>query len=360
MKAVLVLNDGTVMEGEGFGAEGEGFGEVVFSTSMTGYQEALTDPSYRGQILTLTYPLVGNYGFNRQSYESGGVKVEGFAVREACSMPSHRASERDIDEFLRDEGIPGISGIDTRALTLKLRRYGVVPGAVKVSTEAIEPETLLERSRAQKPYEERDLVREVTAEEVLNYGHGERVAVIDCGMKLNIRRNLLRRGFSVSVVPAFSSAREILELEPKGIVISPGPGNPTQAPYLIETSRKLMEEGIPIYGVCLGHQLLALAEGAETFKLKFGHRGANQPVRDLDTGRVYITSQNHGFGVSSESLEGTDFQLTSINLNDGTCEGLSHKSLPIITTQFHPEASPGPRDTEWYFDEFVKMVHSHA
>jgi len=361
MKALLVLNDGTVIEGTGFGAEAEVYGEVVFSTSMTGYQEALTDPSYKGQILTLTYPLVGNYGINTEDYESDRIKVEGFVVRENCPIPSHRDSFETLDEFLREHGIPGIAGVDTRALTIKLRKYGVIQGALKTSTEDIDVQELMEKSLAQKPYEERDLVREVTTQEILHYGTGEeRVVVIDCGMKWSIRDNLLKRGFSVSVVPAFSKAKEILDLEPEGILISPGPGDPVQAPYVIDTIKELMNQEIPIFGICLGHQMLALASGAETFKLKFGHRGANQPVKDLSSGRVYITSQNHGFGVSTESLEGTDFEQTLINLNDGTCEGLKHKNLPIITTQFHPEASPGPKDTEYIFDVFAEMVHSYA
>jgi len=361
MKAALVLNDGTVIRGEGFGAEGEVYGEVVFSTTMTGYQEALTDPSYRGQILTLTYPLVGNYGVNATDSESGRIEVEGFVVREACSQPSHRSSEKGIDEFLGQEGVPGISGVDTRALTLKLRRFGVVPGALKTAEGEIDVEELLERSRAQEAYEKKDLVREVTTSKPLHYeNRGQRVVVIDCGMKWNIRNNLLRRGFEVYVVPATYSRGEVLDLDPQGIVISPGPGDPTQAPYVVETSRGLLEEEIPTFGICLGHQTLALAEGAESFKLRFGHRGANQPVKELSTGRVYITSQNHGFGVSCGSLANTDFHQILTNLNDGTCEGMRHRSLPVITTQFHPEASPGPRDTEGYFDEFARMVKENG
>ncbi len=360
MDAVLVLNDGTVIRGSGFGAEAEVYGEVVFSTSMTGYQEALTDPSYKGQILVLTYPLVGNYGVNKDDYESSRIKVEGFVVREAWPTPDHWKSFSSVDEFLKEQGIPGIQGIDTRALTIKLRKYGVIQGALKTSSEPIDAEELLEKSLRQKPYTERDLVREVTTKQILNFGTGERVVVIDCGMKWSIRENLLKRGFQVTVVPAFTTAREILNLQPRGIVISPGPGDPEQAGYVVETARELLNHEIPVFGICLGHQILALAAGGETFKLKFGHRGANQPVKDLNTGRVYITSQNHGFAVSSDSLEGTEFDLWMKNLNDNTCEGMRHREKPIITTQFHPEASPGPKDTEFIFDLFADMVREYA
>ncbi|GCC10436.1 carbamoyl-phosphate synthase small chain [archaeon] len=361
MKAVLLLNDGTVIEGSGFGDEAEVYGEVVFSTSMTGYQEALTDPSYSGQILTLTYPLIGNYGINTEYFESERINVEGFVIKENCQEPYHRSSFENIDDFLREQKIPGIAGVDTRALTIKLREYGVIQGALKTSKEDIDVHRLMEKSLAQKPYGEKDLVRKVTTKKILQYGSGEeRIAVIDCGMKWSIRKNLLKRGFSVSVVPAFLKVKEILDMEPQGIVISPGPGDPVQAPYVTETIRELMNHEIPTFGICLGHQMLALASGAYTFKLKFGHRGANQPVKDLSTGRVYITSQNHGFGVSIESLEGTEFNQTLVNLNDGTCEGLKHRSLPIMTTQFHPEASPGPKDTEYMFDVFAEMVHNYA
>lgn len=356
MYAALVLEDGTIVEGEGFGAEREVFGEVVFNTSMCGYQEALTDPSYNGQILMLTYPLVGNYGINKENFESDGIKAEGFVVRENCLMPSHRSSGKTIDDFLKEYAIPGIAGVDTRALTIKIRKYGTMKGALKTSSKKIDAGELLERAKKQKDISELDLVREVTCKEIKEYrGKGKRIVLIDCGLKLSILRNLLKRNCNVTIVPAFTEYKKILDLEPEGVVVSNGPGDPMRAEYVIETLRKLFEEK-PIFGICLGHQLLALASGAKTYKLKFGHRGSNQPVKDLHSNRVYITSQNHGFAVDAKTLEGTGFEVSHLNLNDRTVEGMRHTERPIFSVQYHPEAHPGPHDSEYLFDEFLKMV----
>ncbi len=358
MKAALVLEDGTIVEGVGIGAEKEVYGEVVFNTSMSGYQEALTDPSYKGQILMFTYPMIGNYGINKNNFESGGVKAEGLVVREACSVPSHRAAGKTIDAFLREHDTPGIAEVDTRALTIKIRKYGTMKGALRTSHDGIDAEALLERARQQPDISELDLVAEVTTEEIRHYeGPGEKVVLLDCGMKLSILRSLLKRGLDVTVVPGVTKADEVLALEPRGVVVSNGPGDPERADYVIKTVRRLVEEK-PVFGICLGHQILALACGGKTFKLKFGHRGANQPVRDLETGRVYITSQNHGFAVDAESLRGTGFRLSHVNLNDNTAEGLSHEELPVFSVQYHPEANPGPRDSDYLFDEFVKVLRA--
>jgi carbamoyl-phosphate synthase small subunit len=281
MKAALALVDGTVIQGEGFGAEKEVFGEVVFTTSMSGYQEGLTDPSYKGQILMPTYPMIGNYGINPDDYESDRIQAEGFIVRENCHIPNHRLSEMTIDQFLKKEGIPGISGVDTRALTIKIRQYGVLNGGLAVSEDDIDTAELLEKAKNQVDYSQRDLIREVTCSEPRHFpGKGKKVVVIDCGMKLNILRSLQRRGCEVTVVPAFSTADQVLEYDPDGVLVSPGPGDPQTAPYVMETIKALMGER-PLFGICMGHQLLALAAGGRTYKLKFGHRGANQPVKDL-------------------------------------------------------------------------------
>ncbi|GBE56893.1 carbamoyl-phosphate synthase small chain [archaeon BMS3Bbin16] len=357
MQAVLVLEDGTILEGEGFGAEGEVFGEAVFNTSMSGYQEALTDPSYKGQILTLTYPLIGNYGVNRDDFESEKIQVEGFAVRENCHKPSHHASNSTIDRFLSDQGIPGISGIDTRALTIRMRAQGTMKAMLKTSSEKIDTDGLVESVRQSPHITEMDLVHQVTTKELKRRDIGAKlnVAVLDCGMKLGIENSLLQRSVNVMVVPASTPAKDILALGADGMLVTNGPGDPTRADYVIKTIADLKEE-LPIFGICFGNQLTSLALGAETYKLKFGHRGSNQPVKDLATGRVYITSQNHGFAVDAESLDGTGLEVSHINLNDQTVEGVRHKELPIATVQYHPEANPGPKDSAYLFDEFIKVI----
>ncbi|MFQ6137134.1 MAG: glutamine-hydrolyzing carbamoyl-phosphate synthase small subunit [Candidatus Hydrothermarchaeales archaeon] len=357
MHACLVLEDGTVVKGAGFGAEKEVLGEVVFNTSMSGYQEALTDPSYKGQILILTYPLVGNYGVNPDDFESEKIKVEGFVVREYCHFPSHRKGEKTIDEFLKENYIPGISGVDTRALTIKIRKYGTMKGALKTSKKEIAPEGLVVKAKEQPDISELDLVKLVTIPRIKRYGKksGPNIVMIDCGTKLSIIENLLKRDVNVAAVPAHTSHKDILDLEPDGIVVSNGPGDPMMADYAVKTLKNLLEE-LPIFGICFGNQLLALAAGGKTYKLKFGHRGSNQPVKDLATGRVYITSQNHGFAVDAKSLEGTGFEVSHINPNDGSVEGMTHKELPIFSVQYHPEAHPGPWDSNYLFDEFLKLV----
>jgi carbamoyl-phosphate synthase small subunit len=356
MYATFVLEDGTIVDGTGFGAEGKAFGEAVFNTSMSGYQEALTDPSYNGQILMLTYPMIGNYGVNVDDFESDRIKVEGFAVRENCHMPSHRDSGKTIDKFLEESGIPGIAGVDTRALTIKIRKYGTMKAALATSSKKIDAEDLLDRAKKQKDITELDLVKEVTSREIQRFeGPGAKIALIDCGTKLSILRHLQKRKCDVTVFPADSEADEILDAKPQGIVISNGPGDPLQAPYAIKTIKELLGQK-PMFGICFGNQLLALAAGAATYKLKFGHRGSNQPVKDLATGKVYITSQNHGFAVDEKSLDGTGFEVSFINLNDNTVEGIYSKEFEASSFQYHPEANPGPHDSEYLFGEFLKTI----
>ena len=356
MYATFVLEDGTIIEGTGFGSEGEALGEAVFNTSMSGYQEALTDPSYKGQILMLTYPLIGNYGVNVSDFESDRIKVEGFVVKENCHVPDHRASERTIDKFLSDSGIPGIAGVDTRALTIKLRQYGTLKAALATSTKKIDADELLKKAKEQKDITELDLVREVTIKKSQRYGgKGAKIALIDCGFKMSILRHLQKRNCDVTVFPADTSADEVLDSKPRGVVISNGPGDPIQAPYAVKTIKDMLGQA-PMFGICFGNQMLALAAGASTYKLKFGHRGSNQPVKDLATGKVYITSQNHGFAVDENSLEGTGFEVSFLNLNDNTVEGIKSKELQAQSFQYHPEAHPGPHDSEYLFDEFLKKI----
>jgi len=360
--AYLVLEDGSVHEGVGFGAEADSLGEVVFNTSMTGYQEILTDPSYAGQLVTLTYPLAGNYGINPQDHESSRIQVGGLIVREACDLPSHGRSERTLHEFLASQGIPGIAEIDTRAVTRRLRSQGVMLGMITHG----EPEAALKRLQDSPAYDDRDYVATVTTGEEYDWNaegdSGEedpkdakrRILVTDCGLKYNILRQLCRRGCRVTVVPAATPAEELLAMEPSGILFSPGPGDPKLLDYVVDNTRKVLGR-VPVMGICLGHQIIARALGAETFKLKFGHRGGNHPVKDLADGRVYITAQNHGYAVSPDKLP-SGLEVSHINLNDQTVEGFRHKSLPLFTIQYHSEASPGPRDNEYLFDQFIEMV----
>ncbi len=378
--AHLVLSDGTVFEGLGFGAPVRAVGEVVFNTSMTGYQEVLTDPSYAGQIVAMTYPLIGNYGVNAEDFESRGVQVRGFVVREHCREPSHWESSGTLGEFLAARGIPGIEGIDTRALTRRLRREGVMMGTIS-SDEG--PEAALTRLRNQPLYGETDFVRAVTTPAPYGWGEGKLtllgprarphsspgskgegkpyVLVVDFGLKFNILRALTSRGCVVGAVPATATLEQLLEFKPDGIVLSPGPGDPALLDYAVKMVRGLLEirqpdgASMPILGICLGHQLLGRALGAGTFKLKFGHRGANHPVQELETGRVHITSQNHGYALDGAGL-GKDAQITHLSLNDGTVEGLKHRRLPVLSIQYHSEASPGPRDNMYVFDRFLEFV----
>ncbi|MCS4542288.1 MAG: glutamine-hydrolyzing carbamoyl-phosphate synthase small subunit [Euryarchaeota archaeon] len=361
MKATLALEDGTIVKGTGFGAEKESLGEVVFNTSMCGYVESLTDPSYNGQILMSTYPLIGNYKVDEDWFESHRIWVEGFIVREVCEKPSHWKAVKILDEFLREYGIPGMQGVDTRALTIKIRKYGVMKGALLTYTGA-DPDfnELLEKARRQPSTSEIDLVAEATRDKITRFdAKGEfEVVLIDCGVKLNIVRSLLKRGISVIAVPAKTPASEIKAFNPDGIVISNGPGDPAVITYVHETVKKLLPN-YPIIGICLGHQILALASGAKTYKLKFGHRGVNVPVGDIVTEKVYITTQNHGFAVNASSLDRTDFKIKYKNLNDNSVEGMTHKELPIISVQWHPEHSPGPQDTNFLFDDFLEVVKEY-
>ena len=366
-KAVLVLEDGSHFFGHGFGAVKKVSGEIVFSTSMVGYPEALTDPSYKGQILTLTYPLVGNYGVPPYDlelgipryFESESIKVTGLVIHELCKKPYHWASTKTLDEWLKNENIPGIYGIDTRKLTKKLRVKGVMLGILQVYEEGEEPnlEKLLKEVDAVPAPNLRDLVGEVTVKEPVHHevGGNKVVALIDCGVKHGILRNFLKRGINVVRVPYNFSAKEILEYDPTCVVISNGPGDPKKCVKTIECVRELVEEDVPVMGVCLGVQILALAMGGDTFKLKYGHRSQNQPVLNLETGRCYITTQNHGYAIDSNSLKETNLDLLFINANDKTVEGIKHKSKPTLALQWHPEASPGPYDTEFLFDEFLKI-----
>ncbi|MCJ2532813.1 MAG: glutamine-hydrolyzing carbamoyl-phosphate synthase small subunit [Candidatus Thermoplasmatota archaeon] len=353
MKGYLVLEDGTVMEGRPFGFSEDVTGEVVFSTGMTGYQESLTDPSYCGQILVSSYPMIGNYGINSVNSQSKRVQVRGYVIGELCDVPSHRLSGMTLNEFLKQDEVPGISRIDTRALIRKLRLKGTMRGAITTA----DPKAVLEQVRGMRNPDEENLVARVSTPEAVVYesGKGRRVVVIDCGVKESILTELRAR-FDVVQVPFDASADSIRAMDPDGVFITNGPGNPAHKEMLettVGTLRELKEE-TPMMGICLGNQLLALALGAKTYKLKFGHRGINQPVGK--DGRVYITSQNHGFAVDRTSAEDVGMEITFVNLNDGTVEGMRHSDLPIFSVQFHPEARPGPLDTRSLFDEFAKML----
>lgn len=357
-QAHLVLEDGSIHRGEAFGSESGGNGEVVFNTSMTGYQEVLTDPSYAGQLVTLTYPLVGNYGINREDFESRRIQVSGLIVREHCDEPSHSQAVATLHEFLKSQDIPGISGVDTRAITRRLRDRGVMSGIITTESPELALESLAESTR----YDDVDFVRTVTTDHdyawddpPLEPGAPEhRILVTDCGLKYNILRLLRQRGCQVTAVPATMAAEDMLAMKPAGILLSPGPGDPQLLDYLVTNVEKLIGR-VPMMGICLGHQILARAMGAQTFKLKFGHRGGNHPVKDLVDGRVYITAQNHGYAVSRDSLP-PELEISHINLNDDTIEGLRHRDLPVFTIQYHSEGSPGPHDNEYLFDRFLKLV----
>ncbi|MBI4794770.1 MAG: glutamine-hydrolyzing carbamoyl-phosphate synthase small subunit [Deltaproteobacteria bacterium] len=376
MRALLALEDGLVLRGRSFTGPGECAGEVVFNTAMTGYQEILTDPSYKGQIVTMTYPLMGNYGVNPEDLESRGVQVEGFIVKEYHPYPSNWRSQGNLADYLKAGGKLGVEGLDTRAITKRLREVGAMRGIV--STEDLDPERLVRRVRDEVPVMDgQDLVPLVTCKapywweenveqpspavplgnlEVLwKQRSGKKVVLYDYGVKFNIIRSLKARGLEVLVVPASTPAADILKLNPDGILLSNGPGDPAAVTYAIDNVRQCLGAA-PMFGICLGHQLLGLALGGRTFKLKFGHRGANQPVKNLLSGRVEITSQNHGFAVDLESIPDPAVELTHFNLNDNTLEGLRHPKLQAFSVQYHPEASPGPHDADYLFDEFLQAV----
>jgi carbamoyl-phosphate synthase small subunit len=384
MNAILALEDGSVFRGRGFGASASACGEVCFNTSMTGYQEILTDPSYKGQIVTMTYPLIGNYGVNEQDVESWRPHVSGFVIRELSPIVSNWRADYSLAEYLEKNGIPGIQDVDTRALTKKLRVTGAMKGFI--STHDISDEEAVARARKWPGLAGVDYVKEVTHKDSFLWDEKDQqsadfklvtgssqgnarnvreplppadipIVAFDYGMKYNILRRLRQQGFKVQVVPATATAEEALKYKPAGIFLSNGPGDPSALPYAVKTVSDLVNKGIPIFGICLGHQILGQAFGGKTFKLKFGHRGANQPVKDLETDKVEITSQNHGFAVDAKSLP-SEVSVNRINLNDQTVEGMRHKKKPIYCVQYHPEASPGPHDSSPLFAEFRKLIET--
>ncbi len=386
MTAILALEDGSVFHGQAFGARATAAGEVCFNTSMTGYQEILTDPSYKGQLVTMTYPLIGNYGVNDQDVESWAPHVAGFVIRELSPVVSNWRADRSLADYLSQHGIPGIQGIDTRSLTKKLRVRGALSGCL--STEGLTADEAVAQARAWGGMAGRDYVSEVTHKEPFLWDAKDEqsaafgltqthltanprqirqplppadipIVAYDFGMKYNILRRLRQKGFRIQVVPAHTPAAEALKHKPAGIFLSNGPGDPAALGGIVREVRTLVDSGIPVFGICLGHQILGQAFGGSTFKLKFGHRGGNQPVKDLESGRVEITSQNHGFAVDGASLP-SDVSVNRINLNDQTVEGLRHRTKPVFCVQYHPEASPGPHDSTPLFDEFRSLVQKRG
>ncbi|PZD93865.1 carbamoyl-phosphate synthase small subunit [Paenibacillus sambharensis] len=355
MQARLLLEDGTLFTGRSFGADSEKFGEVVFNTGITGYQEVLSDPSYCGQIVTMTYPLIGNYGIARDDFECITPAVHGFVVRRHEPIPSNWRAEYSLEALLKESGIPGISDIDTRMLTRKIRHHGTMKGVLTTSNAPVEE--LMERLGVTQIMT--DQVPRTSTKSYINVpGNRERIVLIDYGAKSGILRELTKRGCEVMVVPHDTSAEQIRRLNPDGIQLSNGPGDPKDVQHAVKVIAELLGE-FPIFGICLGHQLFALACGADTTKLKFGHRGGNHPVKDLKTNRCYITSQNHGYTVLEESIVGTGLEITHINNNDRTIEGLRHAAYPAFSVQYHPEAAPGPFDSSYLFDEFLDMIREH-
>jgi len=373
MKALIALEDGTLFEGESFTGRGEAIGEMVFNTSMSGYQEILTDPSYTGQIVTMTYPLIGNYGVNNDDMESVAVHPKAFLVKEYNAVPSNFRSEQTLARFLQHYGVLGVEGFDTRALVRHIRTVGALKAIV--STEDLDRDSLVQRAREWVGLLGQDMVRKVTCDQPYGWADNQPVAgtnfstvqagmdkplkvvVLDCGVKFNQLRIMTEKGCQVQVVPAATDAATILAMKPDGVFLSNGPGDPAGVQGVVETVRGLLGK-TPVFGICLGHQILGLAYGGSTYKLKFGHRGGNQPVKDLTTGHVEITSQNHGFTLNIDSLDQEDVELTHVNLNDGSLEGMRHRRFPAFSVQYHPEHAPGPHDSLYLFDRFVEMMRS--
>ncbi|MCM1245655.1 MAG: carbamoyl phosphate synthase small subunit [Roseburia sp.] len=363
MKAFLILEDGTVFTGTSIGSTREIISEIVFNTSMTGYLEVLTDPSYAGQAVVMTYPLIGNYGICKKDMESRSSSTDGFIVRELSRLGSNFRSEQSIQEFLLEQNIPGIEGIDTRALTKRLREKGTMNGMI-TTNENYDLDVVIKQL---KEYRVRGVVEKVTTKETVTCRPGDfdtdssipvtkKVAILDVGTKFNIARCLLERGCEVTIYPAGTEAEEILEKAPDGIMVTNGPGDPKECTEIIGNLKQIYDSGVPVFAICLGHQLMALANGADTEKMKYGHRGANHPVKDLETGRVYISSQNHGYVVKADTVPKEVAEIAFVNVNDGTVEGLKYIDRPVFTVQFHPEACAGPKDSGVLFDRFMKMM----
>lgn len=349
MKRQLILEDGTVFTGDAYGALHQKEGEIVFNTGMTGYQEILSDPSYCGQIVTMTYPLIGNYGINRDDFESIDPSVFGFVVKEMCDAPSNFRNEETLDDFLKQKKIPAISGIDTRKLTKIIRQHGTMRAVLTEAGQVNSDVPTFSKSMTDQ------VSRVSTKNPYVVPGRGHRVVLVDFGMKHGILRDLTKRNCHVTVVPYDYTAEQILALKPEGIMLTNGPGNPKDVPVAIEMIKTIMKE-VPVFGICLGHQLISLAAGADTEKMRFGHRGSNHPVKDLTIGKTHLTSQNHGYAVKRSSLEGTDLELTHIAINDDSVEGVRHKTYPTFCVQYHPESSPGPEDTGYLFDQFMTNI----
>jgi len=374
VEAILALEDGTWFRGAAAGAEGEARGEVVFNTSMTGYQEVLTDPSYAGQIVTMTCPEIGNYGVSDEDVESRAPQVAGFIIRDESPVASNWRADGTLRDYLVEHRIVAISDIDTRALTRHLRSGGVLRGVI-VTGNQLDPKALVERARSIPTMEGSDLVRDVTTSKAFDWPQEDpdefgvtparrakrrlKIAAYDYGMKWNILRRLSAHGCDVRVFPAQTPASELLEGRPDGVFLSNGPGDPAPLTYAIDNAKTLVAANVPVFGICLGHQILGLAMGGDTFKLKFGHRGANHPVKKLETGKIEITSQNHGFAVDPKSLP-EDVEVTHLNLYDGTVEGLRHRERPVFCVQYHPEASPGPHDADYLFDDFLELIEKRS